>query len=515
MQAIRHFENDSPEMSESKQFAAAMIILSAKARIYWRLVVMSEVIWTYRVPTAATDGIYIYINPDFFNGLASDSQRAFLLGHEVGHMILKHPQRGKAFRKRGYFRVVEGVKIPFSHRLYNCAGDYVINADLIAHGLEPIESGLFDDRFGRNHLVDEVYVELYEEQQTEDEEDDQDQDQDDQGDQDAPDDATVNPFPTADESGDSGEGGQSGSGDSSENDDSEDDEDADGSSNNGSGGDDCEDDEQSGDGSEGTEHDGHDVHLEPKYEGTEEEIEAAEKEDERAIDKATEDGAEQQRQAIKDGDHKDVGFGDAVGERLKASENRMSAPVTWRDEIPDLLQRSGKGSETSFAKIHRRRFNLYGVVSPVTKGALHQIGFVVDISASVDRNALRECMHVLADAIDELQPSGGAVVVFCSDYVAEGHVFEVFSGAELLDLEIPCGGGTNMSAGIEWLEENGYDPDVTLVFTDAEMYDWDMRQVVENGAVIVLDGQPSSYARWVLEAANARVITVDDNSIAA
>ena len=67
----------------------------------------------------------------------------------------------------------------------------------IAHGLEPIESGLFDDRFGRNHLVDEVYVELYEEQQTEDEENDrdQDQDQDDQGDQDAPDDATVNPFP--------------------------------------------------------------------------------------------------------------------------------------------------------------------------------------------------------------------------------------------------------------------------------------------------------------------------------
>ena len=499
MQAIRQFQNDSPEMSESKQVAAAMIILSAKARIYWRLVVMSEVIWTRGVPTAGTDGIYLYINPDFFNDLASDSQRAFLLGHEVGHMILKHPQRGKAFRRRGYFRVVEGVKIPFSHRLYNCAGDYVINADLIAHGLEPIESGLFDDRFGRNHLVDEVYVELYEEQQTEDEEDEQaGQDGD-----------------TADESGDSGQGGQSGSGDTSEDDDSEDNDDADGSSNNGSGSDDCEDDEQSGDGSEGTEHDGHDVHLEPKYEGTEEEIEAAEKEDERAIDKATEDGAEQQRQAIKDGDHKDVGFGDAVGERLKASENRMSAPVTWRDEIPDLLQRSGKGSETSFAKIHRRRFNLYGVVSPVTKGALHQIGFIVDISGSVDRNALRECMHVLADAIDELQPSGGAVVVFCSDYVAEGDVFEVFSGAELLDLEIPCGGGTYMGAGIEWLEENGYDPDVTLVFTDAEMYESDMRQVVDSGAVIVLEGQPSSYARWVLEAAKARVITVDDNSIAA
>ena len=503
MKAIRHFENDSPNMSESKEFAAAMIILSAKARIYWRLVVMSEVIWTHGVPTAATDGVYIYINPDFFNGLTSDSQRAFLLGHEVGHMILKHPQRGKAFRKRGYFRVVKGAKIPFIHRIYNCAGDYVINADLVAHGLEPIEEGLFDDRFGRNHLVDEVYAELYEEQQTEEDDQDQDQDQD-QAEEDND---------TADESGDSDQDGQSGAGDSLEDDHSEDNEDCNSNSEDGSEGDDCEDNQDSDNGSEGTDHDGHDVHLEPKYDGSKDEIEAAEKEDERAIDKATEDGAEQQREAAEQGEHSDITFGDAISERIKASENRMSAPITWRDEIPDLLQRSGKGSEVSFAKIHRRRFNLYGVVSPVTKGALNQIAFEVDVSWSVDRNALRECMHVLADAIDELQPSGGAIVVFCGDSYVD-HA-EVFSGAELLDLEIPDGGGTYMTAGIKWLEENGYDPDVTLVFTDAEMHREDMQYVVDSGAVIVLDGTPDQYARWVLNQTKARFITVADNSIAA
>ena len=486
MQAIRHFENDSPEMSESKEFAAAMIILSAKARIYWRLVVMHEVIWTDRLPTAGTDGIYIYINPAFFMGLPSDSQRAFLLGHEVGHMILRHPQRGKAFRKRGYFRIVKGSKIPFDHKTYNCAGDYVINADLVAHGLEPIPSGLFDDRFTRDHLVDEVYAELYEEQQQE-AEDQQESDQQ-ESDDTADDESEAS---DSDESGDSGESGKS------------DDESGDESGESGD-----ESDDESG-----SEHDGHDVHLEPKYDGTAEEVEEAEREDERALDKSVKDGAEQQQQAIKEGEHADVTFGDGVAGSLRAAQERKSAPLTWSDELADLLHKSGKGSETSWAKIHRRRFNLHGVVSPVTKGALNQIAFVVDVSWSVDRDALAQCMHVLADVIDELQPAGGAVVVFCGDSY-EGHA-EVFSGAELLELYIPDGGGTYMTAGIKWLEDNGYDPDVTLVFTDAEMVAYDMEYVADSGAVIVLDGPPTTYARWVIQRVNPRVITVADESVAA
>ena len=289
MQAIRHFQNDSPEMSESKEFAAAMIILSAKARIYWRLVVMHEVIWTDRLPTAGTDGIYIYINPAFFMGLPSDSQRAFLLGHEVGHMILRHPQRGKAFRKRGYFRIVKGSKIPFDHKTYNCAGDYVINADLVAHGLEPIPSGLFDDRFTRDHLVDEVYAELYEEQQ---QESDQQESDDTAGDE-----------SEASDSAESGESGESGKSDDESGDES------------GESGD------EAGDES-GSEHEGHDVHLEPKYDGTAEEVAEAEREDERALDKSVKDGAEQQQQAIKEGEHADVTFGDGVAGSLRAAQER-------------------------------------------------------------------------------------------------------------------------------------------------------------------------------------------------
>ena len=491
MKARQHFTNDAPDMSASKSFAAAMIILSAKARVYWRFVIMHEVIWTRQIPTAATDGIYIYVNPDFFDGLPTDSQRAFLLGHEVGHMILRHPQRGKAFGKRGFFRIVNGRRIPFDHRLYNTAADYVINADLIAHGLEPIENGLYSDKYGRDHLVDEVYAQLWEEQEQEPE--------------------TESESGESDESDDSNDsepnGGSGGAGDDTTDDKSADTDDS------GDDSGDSGDDSAAGDQSAGTDHDGHDTHLEPLYDGTPEEVEQAEADDTREIDRTLQDGIEDEQQAIKHGEQKDHGHGAGIGERFKAVSSRLTAPVSWRDELPDVMQRVGSGGTTSWAKIHRRRYNLYGVVSPVTKGSVRQFAIIIDISYSVDREALNQFLHVAADAIDDLQPTDGVLVLLTSDHVEYAH--EVFSGSELLDLDLPYGGGTRMYKGVEYIEEYGYEPDLTMVFTDYEVDDYDARKLNEADCVIILDGQPNHYARQIIERHNPRVITVDDNSLAA
>ena len=487
MKARQHFTNDAPDMSASKSFAAAMIILSAKARIYWRFVIMHEVIWTRHIPTAATDGIYIYVNPDFFDGLPSDSQRAFLLGHEVGHMILRHPQRGSAFRKRGFFRIVNSQRIPFDHRLYNTAADYVINADLIAHGLEPIENGLYSDKYGRDHLVDEVYAELWQEQEQEQESE------------------TDSESGESDESNDSSDSEPNGgAGDDTTDDKSAGTDDSD---------DDSGDDSATDDQSAGTDHDGHDTHLEPLYDGTPEEVEQAEAEDTREIDRTLQDGIEDEQQAIKDGEQKDHGHGAGIGERFKAVSSRLTAPVSWRNELPDLMQRVGSGGTTSWAKIHRRRYNLYGVVSPVTKGSVRQFAIIIDISYSVDREALNQFLHVAADAIDDLQPTDGVLVLLTSNEVEYAH--EVFSGSELLDIELPHGGGTRMYKGVEYIEEYGYEPDLTMVFTDYEVSDYDARKLNEAECVIILDGQPNYYARQIIEQHDPRVIIVDDNSLAA
>lgn len=101
--------------------------------------------WTEEIPTAAVDGISLFINPDFFIELP-ERQRMFLLCHEVLHVALDHFGR-------------TGDK---DKRVMNEAGDHVINLSLIDAGYEPIPIGLMDKQF-RNMNTEQVYDILFKE----------------------------------------------------------------------------------------------------------------------------------------------------------------------------------------------------------------------------------------------------------------------------------------------------------------------------------------------------------------
>lgn len=94
---------------------------------------------TDRIPTAATNGKSILINPDFFLGLTLDEQ-VFLLAHETLHVVHMHMCR-------------RGTRDP---RLWNVAGDYVINADLNEAGFTVIQGALYASRF-HGKTTEEVY----------------------------------------------------------------------------------------------------------------------------------------------------------------------------------------------------------------------------------------------------------------------------------------------------------------------------------------------------------------------
>jgi len=67
------------------------------------------------IPTAATDGKYIYINPYFFVKMCRTTDRLFVFLHELQHIVLLHPERGED-------------KIP---EVWNIATDAVVNRVLI------------------------------------------------------------------------------------------------------------------------------------------------------------------------------------------------------------------------------------------------------------------------------------------------------------------------------------------------------------------------------------------------
>jgi predicted metal-dependent peptidase len=453
------------DLTSSRRYIAALIILQTKAPVHYSVLLATEVIFTDAVGTAATDGVYVYISPKFFRGLESDSQRAFLLAHEVSHIILRHPQRGKVYQDRGFFR----PNVSFDHGMYNRAADYVINSDCKAMGFEPIPQGCYSDDYGRDDIVDSVYADLYQKQ-----------------DDDADDDAKTNPAPDSDDQ--AGEcsqpENQDSSGDSADTSDG------------------APDKSDSNDGERSLpEPAGHDHHLTPEYEGTDEEQDAAAREDEHDIRSSVDDGIEQLEAEGRD----PARLPESVREGSHRYRPTNTSDTDWRAEFADRFTRSGAGGQTTWSRIHRRRFATLGVISPTSIGQIGRVSIVFDISASVDRDVANRVLGESAVMIDTLQPRDGVVVVWTNHGVHS--VDEVYSGAELLDLEIPCGGGTYMTAGVEWLEQNGLESDLVIVFTDGEMWDSDWASLAErDNLVVVLDSEPVPYIRRMIVESGADTI---------
>ena len=455
------------DLTNSRRYIAALISLQAKAPVHYSVLLATEVIWTDAVGTAATDGVYVYISPEFFRGLASDSQRAFLLAHEVSHIILRHPQRGKAYQDRGFFR----PNVSFDHGLYNRAADYVINSDCKAMGLEPIPEGCYSDDYGRDDIVDSVYADLHQKQdEPEDEPEDEPKGDDPDGESDDQGGDEFGGYPTPE--GDAQDGDQSG-GDS---------------------------DDQSGtadksDSSDLPEPAGHDHHLTPEYEGTEEEQEAAAQEDEHDIRSSVDDGIDQLE---KDG-HDPAKLSESIREGSHRYRPASASDTDWRAQLADRFNRAGAGGQTTWSRIHRRRYSTLGVISPTSIGQVGRVSLVIDISYSVSRDVLNQFMVESASLIDALQPRDGVVVAWTNHQLDRSD--EVYSGGELLDLDVPCGGGTYMTAGVEWLEANGLESDIVIVFTDGEMFDSDWHSLAQrDNLVVVLDREPiPSIRRMIVE----------------
>jgi predicted metal-dependent peptidase len=463
------------DLTNSRKHVAAMIILNAKAPVHYTTLVATEIVWTSAIPTAATDGVWVYVNPDFYRGLATDGQRAFLLGHEVSHIILRHPQRSLAYQKRGFFR--HGMK--FIHNIYNSAADYVINDDLIAMGLEPIPQGLYSDTYKRDDVVDTVYADIYKDQPEEPEGGEPEGEE--------------GGFPSP-ESGE-GEGEGEGDGDADEAQGGSDDTPAEGGSPAGN---------MSGEGDLPAPA-GHDYHLTPEYEGDAEEQADAAAQDEYDISEAVDRGLDQMEAEGRDTSK--------VSDSLKDGGNRhrsdKQSNVAWNAELADRVMRVGKGERTSFSRIKVRQYATIGVISPETLGEFTRLTVISDISSSVRDEPFAAYLNELAAIQDAVNPIEGVTVLWTNHEVQRAD--EAYSSDELLNLDMPWkGGGTQMSAGLDWLDQNGVESDLIMVFTDGELYgdDW-TRLAAQDDLLVVLDREPDLYIKRDLDRHNIDYIVAE------
>ncbi|MFB6349664.1 VWA-like domain-containing protein [Moraxella sp. ZJ142] len=130
--------------SLNKQLSRAKITLLNKPSAVFLAYAILQVPCSFsdNVPTAATDGLKILINPEFFGSLSLEQQQ-FLLAHEVMHIILSHMTRlGNRDKHK-----------------FNIAADYVINTNLVEQGFEMIAGGMYDEKY-INWSAEQVYDDL-------------------------------------------------------------------------------------------------------------------------------------------------------------------------------------------------------------------------------------------------------------------------------------------------------------------------------------------------------------------
>ena len=107
------------------------------------------------VPTAATDGTHIFVNPEFWWGLDIEL-RTFLLVHEVAHVMLGHPWR-------------RGAR---DHYCWNVAGDEIINyilykqAQSMGRSVTIPDAWIFPPAEREGWSEERVYAEIFEEDNT-------------------------------------------------------------------------------------------------------------------------------------------------------------------------------------------------------------------------------------------------------------------------------------------------------------------------------------------------------------
>ena len=134
----------NPELDRAISMAKVAIMTKPQTAFLATVCANLETVVTTDIPTAATDGKKILINPDFFMDLDKE-RRAFLLAHETLHVIYMHALR-REYR---------------DHKKFNHAADYVINSELVNQNFTFIEGGLLDSKYD-GMATEQVYKLLQE-----------------------------------------------------------------------------------------------------------------------------------------------------------------------------------------------------------------------------------------------------------------------------------------------------------------------------------------------------------------
>lgn len=421
-------------MSHAVEVAAVRLML--KYPFWCELYYSMKIIETHAVPTLATDGKRMWVNPEFFAGLALD-YKITALAHEVCHKMLHHCTRGR------------GHKMPWS----NIAMDIIVNTMLHDNGFKIHPRWVQPEAKYRGWTYEAIYDDLIknlpkpppqpDKGQAPPEEDEEQGEGTDEGDE-----GEEQEGEDGDEEGEGGEGSPEEEGEDGEGEGAGDQE--------GEGEGDEEGDEGAGASVAGE----MDPNVPDKYkdawldvrpfQGTPEQAEAFEEKVEEQVQEAL--------QRAKAEGHAPAGVEMAMEKVTKIAEEQ------WFDHLHRFFQKL-RLATYDWATINKRLAMRYRVIAPTQYTP--QLGTVV-----VFRDASGSCFYAAQQAqwnthVNAILSEAKPEKIIVADFDTVVHRFsEVQPGDIDFDEPPTGGGGTSFTELIPWMEEQGIVPDVVIILTD-------------------------------------------------
>lgn len=372
-----------------------------------------RVIEDENIPTLATDGERMWVNPTFWKGLNIDHKVA-ALAHESCHKMLHHCTRGMDFVQ------------PFG----NIAADIVVNTLLVDSGFKIHPSWVQPEAKYKDWTFEAIYRDI------------------------------MNNLPPPPQ------GGGGGQGDPQDGGDEGDDDSGDGDQDDGQGGGAGQQQGQpkqgkgKGQGKDQKPGDGVGAQVPSKWKGvwrdiqfrkgTSAEIEKFEREVEQTVAKAI---------ASAEG----IGALPA-GIKMQAERVIRIAEEKWYDHLQRYMQ-SLRAAEYNWARVNKRMAVCHRIVAPdIYSEALGEALVFIDASGSCYTQAVQAGFASHFNAIiAEAKPRKLVAAFF--DTMVHNHA-EIDPGELELTEQPQGGGGTSFADLFKWAEEMGYRPDVVIVLTD-------------------------------------------------
>jgi predicted metal-dependent peptidase len=153
--------------------------------------------------------------------------------------------------------------------------------------------------------------------------------------------------------------------------------------------------------------------------------------------------------------------GKLPGVLSKFAAETIESKTPWH-EILERYMTEHKQSETSWARANKRYMPSYYMPHTDSEDAMGEIVCQVDISGSVSKQEISHYNGHIKRIIEQCKPT--KVHVIYTDTQVQHH--KVYDNPEDVQIEFYSGGGTDMTAGVRWVEENDIEPAVMVTLTD-------------------------------------------------